>query len=373
MALVVKYKGKSYDLFDSIGVQASLDNVCGQFTLTTSLNIGMPFGMRSFITIEADGRQILSGFIEKTDGSITNESAMVNFSGRDLLGDLVDSSIPEESSVTEGSISLDKLCQKVIDSLKIKSSVYNLAGTIEPFTQEDIASSEFGGKAGEFLQKFARKRQIFLTTYGNGQLVLFKPPTSVTYQDKLTVDSLLSRNFSYSDAERFNKIVSGAEINVAGGSQEPSKDNSSTSEAIDSEIRSTRFLQVQAEESMLGAELQGKAEEEINIRRARGFNYSCTVPSHQYRIGTLVKVDDELAGVRGTFLIKAVTYNQSDQGNTSELTLCYPETYSGTGKRTSKRKSKIGDDGSKLFPSVDDGTEEVSLKYKQTLKDWGIV
>ena len=175
-----------------------------------------------------------------------------------------------------------------------------------------------------------------------GNLVLFSPPQSLGYDEKLTKDSLLSRDFSYSDVDRFNKIEVGSEDNFAQKKvNDPDSAVDRRSMFIDAEVRTTRQLQVQAEESMSNVELEGKAQEEVNIRRARAFEFSCTVPSHRYEMGKLIRIEDELSGVYGTLLIRAVSYKQSSEGNTSRLTLCFPESYAGVGERTTARKSKI--------------------------------
>lgn len=346
--LTVEYKGAKYDRFNSIRVLSSLDNICGQFSFKTTLNLDIPFGRGSFIRIYADDRIILSGFIEKQSGNITKTSQDIEFSGRDFLGDLVDSAVPADISSIEGSIGLEELGNKVINGLKIKSSVRNLAGTIKPFSEEEITAIGYGGKAGSFLQKFARKRQIFLTTYGNGHLIYFRPPTSLGYSDKLTVDSMLSRSFTYDDTGRFAEIEVSTEDNFSSSVVEQLQnpieegvERKATSK--DSNVRPTRFLQIQAEEYMNDEELKNRADEEINIRRARAFTYTCTVPSHKYSIGRLIKVEDELSGVTGVFLIRSVEYLSDMNGNVSRLTLTFPEAYSGTGKRTTEKKSKIGE------------------------------
>jgi prophage tail gpP-like protein len=341
--LEVFYKDNKYDLFESIHVKRSLDSICGTFTLKTTLSTNIPFGRRSFITIKADGVIVMSGFIEKMDGSITSTTETITFSGRDLLGDLVDSSLPVDVSVTEGDISFPSLCTKVIDALGIKSKVRNLAGSLKPFDSEDVISTEFGGKAGEYLQSFARKRQVYLTSYGNGFLIIFSPPKSVAYSQKLTKDSLLSRSFTYSDIARYNKVVVGSEANfVTDEDVDLTDDTDRRSEATDKDVRSTRQLFITAEETMTDEEIESRAQEEINIRRGQAFKYSCTVPSHEYTIGTLVSVEDELSGVSGSFLIKEVEYSQSSAGLISTLTLCFPETYTGIAKRTTQNRSQLG-------------------------------
>lgn len=360
--LSVKYKGRTYENFDSIDVTTSIDDMCGTFSFKTTLNPDLPFGKGSFISVYSNGKPLCSGFIEKVSGSISEGDASVTFSGRDLLGDLVDSSVVGTASQVEGAIALPELCRRYLDALGIKAQVENLAGTIEPFDKQDITAVEFGAKAGETLQSFARKRQLFITSFGDGRLYIFKPPTKVSYP-KLTVDDLLDRTFSFDDTNRFYKIDIGSEdnasakdtgiidavLNLASGvsdSTEQANPISRVSSVFDKSIRKTRYLQVTAEESMSDEELKQKAYEESDVRRTDGFSYSVTVPTHIYRTGTLISIEDKQAGVSGVFLIKSISYSTSDSGNTSNLTLCYPESYQAVKDRTSENKSKMADSGS---------------------------
>jgi prophage tail gpP-like protein len=357
--LSVIHKGKEYILLQDLTVNTSLDNLCGSFGFKTTLNKKIPFGQRSFISMKADNKIVCSGYIEKLNGNITDSAQEISYSGRDLLGDLVDSSVLGSASMVEGAITLPDLCKRYIDSLGIKADVINLAGDIKAFDKNDITAVEFGAKAGETLQAFARKRQLFLTTFGDGNLVIFKPPTSPSYK-KLVVDSLMERSFSFDDTNRFYKIDIGSEDNASAqdvgiaetianlansisGDSTESNPVSRISTVIDEDIRKTRYLQVQAEESMNDAELQKKAFEESDVRRMRGFNYKVKVPSHEYRIGKIIPIEDDLAGVSGNFLIKDCSYTTGNSGNYSQLTVCYPESYQAVEERISRQRSKIGD------------------------------
>ena len=309
-------------------------------SITTSLKQDIPFGLGSYIVIKNEyDLVIFSGYIEKSNGTITNGSAKITFSGRDILCDLIDSTVPASVSLITGSLTLENMCDKIMTALELPGLVINMAGNIEPFNSDEITANPFGQRANVFLQKFARKRQVFLTTDGKGNLVIFSTPSNLEYEKKLTESSMLSRSFMYDTTQRYNKIIVGSEDNFAASDSSSSVDR--RSEFTDDEIRDSRVLQISAEESMNDAELEGKAKEEVSIRRARGFAFTCTVPSHNYAKGKLISLNDKLSGIEGNFLIKKVVYRSSNRVNVSDLTLCFPETYEALGVRTSKRKSKI--------------------------------
>lgn len=373
--LDVIFNGKSQELFDTITVNTSLDDICGTFTLETTLKENSPINLGDLLTIKGSGEDIsfgpinlIKGFIEEAKGDITSDSARVSFSGRDILGDLVDSSVPPEISLTKGKISLPELCAKVVRGLGISATIVNEVGFLSPFSEKDMKAVGFGGRAGAFLQSFARKRGVFLNTDGQGNLVIYAAPEGVAYPEKLTENSMLDRSFSYSDVDRFNKIEVGSEDNFAQKEvvdSDSAVDRRSMFEDVD--VRPTRYLQIQAEESMSNKELEGKAQEEVNIRRARAFTFQCTVPTHKYEKGKKIQVDDKLSGVTGTFLIRTVSYIQSMEGNTSLLTLCFPETYSGVGKRITEKKSQMNKKPKKLGRVSD--TDDTPRFFKGTFAD----
>lgn len=342
--IVVRFNGDTFNLFDEITLNTSLDNITGAFSLKTTLNNNLPFGLDDFIEIVVDGEILLSGFIEKASGSISNTSVDVNYSGRDALGDLVDDSVPDVVKVNQKAIGLVNLCQKTLDALKIKSKVINLAGDIDSFTSKEIEAIGFGGNAGGFLQGFCRKRGVFLITDGLGNLVIFTPPSSIQGDEKITENDMLDRSFDFDNTKRFNVVRVGSQDNNASDDDASTSDGvRRTQQATDEDIRESRFKEIIGEETMNNRELLRRAEEEINITRARGFTFSFSVPSHIFRKGNLIRVEDRLSGVNGVFLIKSIDFSQNgDTGNTSRLTICYPESYSAQGKRVTKRKSVLG-------------------------------
>ena len=255
--ITVKFRSKTYNLFDEISLNTSLDNLVGEFSLNTTLKNEFPFGLRDSIQIMVDGEALLSGFIEKSSGSVTNESTSIIMSGRDLLGDLVDSSVPDSVSVNDKAISLVGLCNKTIKALNIKSTVVNKAGTLASFTEKEIEAIGFGGKAAEFLQSFARKRNVFLITEGDGNLVIFTPPKKLSHEEKLTIDSMLPRDFSYDDSQRYNIVrVASQDNNAASDDADLDDGVSRTQSSQDTDIRASRYLEISGEESMSNAELK---------------------------------------------------------------------------------------------------------------------
>ena len=88
---------------------------------------------------------------------------------------------------------------------------------------------------------------------------------------------------------------------------------------------------------MTSAECKKAAEEEANIRKIRGFQYSCEVSGFSangelWEDGLLVGVKDLKKGVQGDFLIKDIHYSYSGQGERTTLVLTYPDAYGALAK-----------------------------------------
>lgn len=337
--------GKVYSNFTSKSLRQSLDSFCSEFSLSTEA-VGTPgivFGDEIKVNINGDTH--LTGTIEKENIS-KSDGKMINLSGRSYIGDLIDSSVPNTMKFNR-KIGFTELIEQTLKPFGLPINVINQAGSLAGFSNEEITAVGFGGKVMDFLASFARKRNVFLNDVyvdNNINIVIFSPPTVSEYE-KLNASQMRNQQTSKDSSSRFNKIIIGSQdnasaINIPGYST----GSNQIQTAEDPDIRASRILEVEAEESMKSSELKKRAAEEINIRRARSFTYSFTVDSHNYKVGRLISLQDDELGVKGIFLIKEITYIESTTGGEeSNITVCYPEAYTGIEKRTTERKSKIGD------------------------------
>jgi prophage tail gpP-like protein len=108
-------------------------------------------------------------------------------------------------------------------------------------------------------------------------------------------------------------------------------------EFVDDTIRTTRFFEKVAESPMTSSECTESAKEEANIRKIRGFSYSCEVAGFSangelWEDGLLASVKDLKKGVQGDFLIKDVHYSYSANGEKTFMNLTYPDAYKALAK-----------------------------------------
>jgi len=335
----ISINGLPYKLFESVTLSRSIDNASGSFRIETSSNAPdkFPINRGDVISISINGFSKLSGFIEDIDKAGDNESHTIIMVGRDNTCDLIDSTVPDPSKFIDIEISLKKLAETLISDLGIQMQVEDDSGQTNIFSIDDPQAAESGDVAMEYLQSFSRKKQVFLIPSGDGKLIIFRPGNEVATTDLIhrcndNRNNVKSYKVRQSQQSRYNQYYVRSQDNYG------ADDNADYSTAgtkrtgivTDDSIRSGRYLEIVAEESMDDATCLERAKEEANIRRARSTSYSCVVAGNvqadgtPWDIGQTVTVKDEIASVKGSFIIRSVEYSLSNEAGTQTNIVCAP-------------------------------------------------
>lgn len=323
-------EGIEYKTFKSLEVSRSIDNVCGEFRITISRPVKSesPFKSGSLVDIKLGKIQVMRGRVYETllEGDASSDD--ITIVGRDITGDLIDSTVPDEAKVYSGGVSLLDIANKVITSLRLGGSpgigIINISGArIKSFSEAEIVSCEVGERAIAFLQKYCRKRQLFLTTSNDGDLAFFRASGATTgnriinRHEGISNNNVIRYSSKYNISDRYARYICKsqdaeiwAEGNTSGSADEVSVD--AVGFAIDPDIRISRELEFKLEEAGNSVECTRRAAEESNVRSARAFEYTALVQGFKDRvfwdINQFVDIFDAKADVSGKFLIKAVTY-----------------------------------------------------------------
>jgi prophage tail gpP-like protein len=325
-------------------------------------------------------KPFITGFVEQINISYDSTGHQISISGRDKTCDIVDDTVGSDLSFSAG-VSLPEIITKVLGSLgldadiKVKNNVKDLA----VFGVSDLGniSPQIGQTAFDFIEKYAKKRQVLIMSDGDGNIVLTRVPEE---KDKIKTvltssakkqSTILTASVTYNDVKRFYKYImlsqqnpvssatGGVVTNLApyqqnggnlGASEE--EDNSSDSEidnekmismkaiSYDKDIRHTRIYNMMqhCDSENDSQSLQDKAEWEANYRRATGFNYTVTVqgfspindPKIIWQPNMLVTVKDEYCDIDSQLLlIKSVKFTYGiDSGSTTTLELIDKDGYS---------------------------------------------
>lgn len=348
----ISVNGKVFNNWKTARVSRTLDENAGKFSFTSSQTSLDKFPVRAgdAIKILIDGQPALTGFCDDAspDEAIGRHDIIV--SGRDNTSDLIDSSMPDSVKSIKGPVSMQELAEKVIAALGANIEVVdNVGNKISKFTKDEKLGAAAGKRCMEYLTNFARKKQVYLITDGEGRLVIFRPLEKSLPGSLTKGVNIKSSNAKFNHAQRFHTYSVRSQLDLLSGEIDFEKINKLPKEdqvealnkamnirgiATDEKIRPSRFFEIQSEESMTKKEAENRAIEELNIRIARSEVYVATVVNALrsektlWDIGQLTNVNDESAGTVGYYIIRSVVHAIDRQsGSITTITTAPPEAY----------------------------------------------
>ncbi len=379
--ITIEIAGTKYEGFESVSISKNIETISGSFMLsaTSSGSIGkanFPIRAGDPCKIFIKDEPIINGFVDSIGVRYDAGLHSLDVQGRDRTADVIDSTfltqrtfdaslddptfVPPPVGTASGGIfsagvNLETVIRATLDlegsdgktTELAKIDVINEAGEIKDFSSEESVAAEIGQTLFEFFETYARKRQVLLTTNGNGDIVLARskdvPLVSTVLQNKVgggEANNIKSGVVKYDNKDLFHTYLMNSQSNPSGFASFFGKKSETIVEQagkiIDGEIRNSRRLTIPSKTSDNNEDLANLAQWHRDIRRARGRSYSVVVQGFHsdkeqtkvWTINQLVKVGDDFADVHGKMLIKAVDYNLDLQaGSTTTLHLVPPESY----------------------------------------------
>lgn len=342
-------------------VYRSVSNASGEFSITVSAEEGNPIPLKkgAFVRIYIDSHPVLTGYIDNVQGSYSESSHSISFSGRDVTADFIDSSIGDVSNIKPTpTITLKSILRLVLDGMGLSGIGVIQNTDIESFDETVNISAEVTQTGFEFIEPFTRARQVLLVTDGLANLVLTRAgseiaPAALINKYDNPDNNILSSNFAYDDSQRFNSYVFKSQdaFGADESDNDPSNGVNNSGVANDSEIRSTRRLTLESEENSDSKVCAQRAAWESNLRRAQAKRNSVTVKGfgvngELWEPNQLVQVVDNFADIESEMLIESVYYKEDlSKGLTSTISLVPPDSYEIEAERdaTLTRLSILGD------------------------------
>lgn len=357
----------AYENFTRLFVAQNIEEISGEFNFDAVDVEGefneedYPVKIGSLCRVTVDDVPVLTGYIEVINIQSDSNSHSVSLSGRDVTCDLIDSTIPSKLNFTTAQITLEDLINEVQASIGLALPaqppllrrefailpVINNVPDLKPFLVTEIESPEPGQNAFDFLQQYARKRQVILTKDGNGSIVITRSVSLGLGVSMLRLrnnenlqNNIISSAVSYDYTERFYRYIFGSSGNMEAANQSGEISNETLtdtlSEVLDERTpRTTRTLYLNAENSSSGEDLGDRARWEANIRRIRSRQYSCVLNTLTVRDGVpfwfnkLSSVRDDVCGVNDLMLVKSVSFVEDlQEGQTTELEFVDKDAYS---------------------------------------------
>jgi len=361
--LTLRHNGNNLTNFKSARVLRDIEQLCGTFSFTSTANEDNLFPVRGGDEVEvlADGMPLLSGYVDIPDMKYSLTKHDIKISGRDKLSDLADSTIAKPVEFSPG-IGIVTIAETVLADLGINVKVINKAGTIKNFSDTEKESSGVGENAFSFVESFARKRQILLTSDFESNLVLLRgnPGTLPKLQHIVPGDdnNVKSARFRENIKERYYKYIVQAQLDPYFQDVDMSAEDmaSQVGRAFDNSVRKSRVLELISEESSNSETATERAIWEANIRRARSFMYTATVAGHSvngkiWDYNNLSEIVDSFADLNGQFLCRQAEYLYDIGGSTTNLIYTYKDAFTLQAEQA-QREASQGNQGEGFFSGL---------------------
>lgn len=350
--------GKRYTQFKEINLSRKIDNLCGDFSIITPYSSNYPIKEDDPISIYIGSNLFLTGYVFDIDITSSINGSSISIIGQDKTTDILDSSIPDNAKTPNSGITLKEMCELIIDGLGIPDiSVIDESNIDLTFSENHFElGGSFSGNCWEMLQEMARSKQVIIRTNPSGNIVIYRP-TQTFAEDyiKNTKNSfdnnvLMSRFFK-SKRGRYGKYVCSSQDNYATEFYQDSysdEGDQRSGQAIDFDVRQTRYLEINAELSLTDNDCTDRAVQEANIRRTQNQIYTCeTILPIQsngklWDIGELVYVKDDIIGANGYFILSSFNCLQDiNSGTRTTLELIPSDAFLQISSEDENTKRKI--------------------------------
>lgn len=332
-----------------------MESLCSSFEFVTGQS--QPFSYKDWqITMGApcevlvDDKPVLKGYIEDLNINYDKDSHVVQVSGRDKTCDLVDChKANRQLSYEKATVKriVEDTCKPFGIAVVIDSAAMTAARSIPHLT------SQFYAPAGDSLigiiYRITRMAELYVMASTNGELLLTVAGTRTAAQKLVAGVNILRGGIKQSDKDRYSVyyvkgfgfdnegLINSPDFKWMNGTYPPNPSESAATFKWDARVGATRYRpysnMAEGSVKLAGVGWRSRAEAQYRIGSSRTYNYMVqgwreTEGGDLWSPNTNVIVTDPAFGLdNASLLIEAVEYTQSDQGTTSNLTLCSREKY----------------------------------------------
>ncbi len=339
MSLGAVVNGVLYNRAISISVSRDIRNFVGWFEIVSSPSRfnRIPIKVGDKVEIVAGTNTvIMTAFIEKIAIRYSASNHEIVASGRDVTCDLVDSTL--KTKQYRGPLRFDGFINSVLSEQGASFPVFVEVDQVGEVGKDEVISGETGEPVMEFLERYARRVGLVLTSSPEGGVTILRTGKT-SASDVLTNipggpdNNVISCGVDINDSHLYGEYSVTGQLSPAAGTVTDPTDviTDQSASTVDSRVRRSRFLQFEAEAVMDQSALQDRADLESNLRQARGLRYSALVRDIRtdMQINRLIQVRDDICGISGRFLISKVDYNfDLSKGSTTEVEVTQANAYS---------------------------------------------
>lgn len=334
MTMKLEVGGVQYDNFTTASCEIRLDALSNSFSFEAVAAEGepLPFKGGEACRVIVNGNQVLTGFIEVVEVNYDAGDHTIFVQGRDKTCDILDSNINVISDL-RAPITLKEIIEKVIADIGADIKVVEEV-TTKPFeAAQDVAAPEPGDNAFSFIEKYSRKRQVLLTSNGDGDIVITNgsgtsAAGSIQHIIGASDNNVMSSTFAFDTTGRYNSYKFASQLNPfalnSAGDTGLDSVASQSGGVLDPDVRKGRQLILIAEASFSDEQNETRAKWEANIRKARGLMYSATVPGYGvdssdpssalWQTNRLYQIVDDYLGKQEPMLCNSILFTLDAQG-----------------------------------------------------------
>lgn len=323
----LEVSGIQYENFISARCALRLDALSSEFEFSAIAPEGqaLPFKGGEACRVIVSDEPVLTGFIEVVKVSYDGADHILRVRGRDKTGDLLDSSLDQFDDIRGDELSLKQLVELVVKHLGLSIAVIDEVSPPLFNSAEDIAAPEPGDNAFDFIERYAKKRQVLLTSNADGNIVIAtnsgeKAPGAVQHIIGAEDNNVVFSDSVYDTTGRYNlyKVTSGLNFAAANNAGDTGIDSAVNQRGIktDDEIRAGRQLVIVPDASASDANCQKRADWEADLRRARGLVYGAAVVGFRvggetgdlWQLNKIYQIVDDFVGKIEPMLCNAVSF-----------------------------------------------------------------
>jgi prophage tail gpP-like protein len=345
--------GASYEGWESVHVELSMENLSGSFALQLTDQSG---GTANAIkpndpcTVLINGQLVITGYVDKVTPSFDATSHKIMVTGRDKAGDLVDSSVIHKSGQWKNK-KIDEIIKDVASPFGINVDNKTESKTLETFNLDQ------GATAFETIQKLAKRGNFLAVSDGKGGLLLTREATEMMGVPLIEGQNILAANCDYDASKKHS------EYHVKGQKQGKDEDKvkkitQNKSMVTNDFVNRYRPLLIIHEGQADESAVKERARWEAKIRNSKATKAEITVQGWDsgaglWGINRLTMVESNWLGIHDMMLITNVSFTLDENGELAVISLAQQGSYSkATGDKISKKPGKAGATQAKGNPYI---------------------
>jgi prophage tail gpP-like protein len=334
--VTVNVGGMQYTAFEVVQVSAAFNEAARSFRLEIAAELGASatnavFAVGTKLTIHANGDLLLTGFVDQKQPRIEATKAMITVSGRSNSGDLVDSSAVHEEGHFEKKDPME-IGNEVAKGIGAK---FTTDQKLEKIDQYQINPGE---SCFRLVEKMARQQGMTICGKADGNAEITKAGNKRHSGGIIEGVNLLTGTSDHNGSNRHSEYTVRGQRPFGHGADNLEIQAIARDKGVD---RHRPIIIIQNEDTTKD---RTKKKAKNRRDRAAGHALKATIDVQGFRDeggkvwepGHLIWVESPFLDIAQDMLIEKVTFNQSEQGSISTLSLTDPRSYGGSGGKGNK-------------------------------------